>query len=665
MKPNATAALYRRDEVAETVDMRIDESSLRHIMSVLTDLYSDPILAVIREYSTNALDSHIDAGQTRPIEVSLPTPSHRQFVVQDFGVGLSVDDIRKIYSAYGASTKRDSNAVTGMLGLGSKSGLTYTNTFTVESVKNGVKVIASVTKDESNVGAIKILDTFGTEEDNGVKITVPIRSGHWEHEQFVNKANQFFRFWRDGVLVDGKEPTAVEGFQIDPDVILTNDSYERYVVMGNVAYPVEYSYNNNSQGWVAWVDMGAVDFTPSREALHMTAQTKETIDTIEWFVSTRTQQVIQEYLSSADTGWERARRYREITKNVGYRRNMASHFKMLELPEERDVWRASIDKSGEGSSSKYSGFGIFPLIDDVMTEKTIVRNFPFKRVSKKHLRQMHALDADQRHFVLLPDGLDLTTYNGMPSIKWEDVPQVEKEKSPTGRVKANVEYAVWKDGSCSYIDQNMIDEENEDDLDVYYSALHETHSRDISKMFPDAMVVWMRDRQVTKFCRLYPHAKNVTDVAKKKFAKVMKKFSADDIAYCSLSSGDVNHIDRLVRLENSTRSQITDPLIRALIDKFSTFNEPAAIGEARQYLNIWPNLPLGSGITDQTRNYIRNKSRGYSYNANISPEVQEILTRYPLITDVPYHRNQEAALNYINDAYEKYFAADDAATAAA
>jgi hypothetical protein len=49
-----------------SIAMSIDPGSVMHIMSVLTDLYSDPEAACIREYSTNALDSHIDAGISRP-----------------------------------------------------------------------------------------------------------------------------------------------------------------------------------------------------------------------------------------------------------------------------------------------------------------------------------------------------------------------------------------------------------------------------------------------------------------------------------------------------------------------------------------------------------------------------------------------------------------------
>lgn len=50
--------------------MTFDENSIAHLMSVLTDLYSDPEMAVIREYSTNALDAHRAAGINDPIEVA-------------------------------------------------------------------------------------------------------------------------------------------------------------------------------------------------------------------------------------------------------------------------------------------------------------------------------------------------------------------------------------------------------------------------------------------------------------------------------------------------------------------------------------------------------------------------------------------------------------------
>src|SRR5271167_2884058 len=87
------------------IAMRFDEDSLVHLMSLLTNAYTDPELAVVREYSTNARDSHIEAGQTRAIEVETPSALKPVLIIRDFGIGLSEQDIEEVYSLYGASTK--------------------------------------------------------------------------------------------------------------------------------------------------------------------------------------------------------------------------------------------------------------------------------------------------------------------------------------------------------------------------------------------------------------------------------------------------------------------------------------------------------------------------------------------------------------------------------
>src|SRR4051794_3841103 len=107
----------------DRVPMTLDETALVHIMSVLTNLYSDPEYAIIREYATNAWDAHIEAGILRPIEVVTPTDLSPYLSIQDWGVGLDKDGIERIYSKYGASTKRESNDFNGQLGMGCKSAL--------------------------------------------------------------------------------------------------------------------------------------------------------------------------------------------------------------------------------------------------------------------------------------------------------------------------------------------------------------------------------------------------------------------------------------------------------------------------------------------------------------------------------------------------------------
>jgi hypothetical protein len=313
MKPTERVLEVDSTLTGERVGMGIDTSALNHIMSVLTDLYSDPELAVIREYSTNALDAHRDAGNPLPIEVTLPTQLAPFFRVRDYGDGLDAEDIRSIYSRYGTSTKRNSDDVVGMLGLGCKSALTYTDQFTLVATKNGRTVQVSVSRDEDGGGSMTIVSDEDTPDaPSGVEVIVPAK----RENQFTSKAGDFFRFWsRGSVLVNGEEPehiaTALDGTWLIQDKLLivkpTGRAYgpqsPGWVVMGNVAYPLpaESSYPAKKFHTVAFVDIGEVNFTPSREALQLTKRTKDTLARIEADVARELNVAMQRRVGTATT----------------------------------------------------------------------------------------------------------------------------------------------------------------------------------------------------------------------------------------------------------------------------------------------------------------------------------------------------------------------------
>lgn len=281
-----------------------DEKSIGHLMSVLTDLYSDPELAVIREYSTNAWDSHRSAGITDPIEVELPTALRPIFVARDHGTGLSLDEVMNHLTKYGWSSKRESDNEVGMLGLGFKSALTYTSQFTVKATKNGMRATVLVTRDKDGCGAIQVVDTVATSDRNGVEVQVPVRSNV---PQFNEKAHKFFSFWDPGtVLVNGHAPASFfdpstrtgDDLVLDPDLIVTTrDNIDHdYIVMGNVAYPIDWgrvtpplrnptNYRISSGNRiVARVPIGTIDFTPSREALHLTERSIDVLESVADYV---------------------------------------------------------------------------------------------------------------------------------------------------------------------------------------------------------------------------------------------------------------------------------------------------------------------------------------------------------------------------------------------
>lgn len=281
MKPNTVIDSVRKGDLGgDRIEMGLDYTATAHIMSILTDLYSDPELAVIREYSTNARDAHIEAGcPERPIEIILPTRLAPFFTIRDYGIGMDHDTIAQVYSKYGASTKRDGNEQTGMLGLGGKSALTYTNQFTVVGIKNGVKTTVVVSRNDDGGGVMQVVDTCATDEGNGVTITIPAKG-----LDFTNKVHSFFRYWPEGsVLIDGKPNTPVSLEKVtDSTFIDRNTNGVDYVVMGGVSYPVAHNrrrdiINYRQFGVIMFADMGEVNFTPSREELHYTNLTVKTL----------------------------------------------------------------------------------------------------------------------------------------------------------------------------------------------------------------------------------------------------------------------------------------------------------------------------------------------------------------------------------------------------
>lgn len=272
----------------EVVEMAIAADATAHIMGILSEgLYSDPEMAIVREYATNAADSHAAAGQSAPIEISTPTNLRPIYSVRDYGIGMDVEDIRSIYSQYGASTKRGTNDAVGMLGLGCKSAFAYADQFTVTGVKDGERIVVSVSRDAEGAGSMTVLESGPTDAPNGVEIAIPTKRDN----QLARKAAEFFAHWPAGsVLVDGKEPAPLEGVRIGDRFLITDSPAKRRhngygpivdapgdrftVVQGGVPYPAPDDFEHEAiktlpegRALIARVPIGTVNFAPSREAL--------------------------------------------------------------------------------------------------------------------------------------------------------------------------------------------------------------------------------------------------------------------------------------------------------------------------------------------------------------------------------------------------------------
>lgn len=414
--PNSTITNHHSGSVYEDIAMGMRSQDFTFLAEVLNGLYSNVIAAPVREYSTNARDSHVEAGVTRPVEITLPTEGSLEFVVQDFGLGMSIDDLRETYSMYGASSKRDTNAVAGQLGLGSKSGLSYADGFTVVAVKDHEKVSVFVTKDERGLGVIKVLTPpAATDEGNGVKITIPV--DRHDVDEFRSEAINLFQFWAPGtVLIDGEVPETPEwvaaALSLDDDTLLVrkDECGSSYVVMGDVPYPVpDVTVGRSSYRFIARLNIGDVDFVPSREDVKYTAWTKETLSDLHDFINQRFRRCLSEALEGCTSAWE------ETLLRVAWKGSNTN----LRASSDYKIWTFNPAVRWGRKSQAHLGYAVANLTS---SKTVVITGFTAKNISTTARDRMIEFAGRDSAFVVVPSGVPTAMLNGRPNTYvWSDI----------------------------------------------------------------------------------------------------------------------------------------------------------------------------------------------------------------------------------------------------
>lgn len=151
-------------------------ASTAEFINVLSDsLYSNKLLAVVREVMCNAWDAHIMGGKTdTPIKVKITKDA---IIITDQGPGIHDDLIGSIYCSYGESTKRGDSASTGGFGLGCKAPFAISDTFTVTSAHQGQKTVYALTKSTELTDGLPELRNVVTTpcgDETGITVTIPL-----------------------------------------------------------------------------------------------------------------------------------------------------------------------------------------------------------------------------------------------------------------------------------------------------------------------------------------------------------------------------------------------------------------------------------------------------------------------------------------------------------
>lgn len=250
------------------------------VMQMLGDmLYSDKVLAPIRELTTNAIDSHVVAGTTdKPIKYKLPsrfdeTPT---FTIRDFGEGIPEEKLIKLYRIYGLSDKDEDDTTTGCLGLGSKSPFCLSDSFTTISYHNKKKFVYVNSKSANGVPTLNKMGEFDTDEPNGVEISFPVKIN--DIDLFKNKLE--FVLKRCPIPYECNIPLNIK--KEDKGILLEGDNWKVFkgggsskAIMGYIEYPINVDQFRNNNQYSRLLEMpielffniGEIEMDISREEL--------------------------------------------------------------------------------------------------------------------------------------------------------------------------------------------------------------------------------------------------------------------------------------------------------------------------------------------------------------------------------------------------------------
>ena len=234
-------------------EIKTDDGKMFHILS---NLYSNPLGAVVRELSTNCLDGHKIAGSEElPFDIILPgRMDMSNFITfRDYGPGMPHEIITDIFTTFGQSTKNNNNLETGCLGLGSKSPLAITDSFTVTSVNDGYKTTYSVSKDAQRKPILAKFGSVETDEDNGLSVTVPLSSTH--QDNVLNEIKNQLRYFKvkpnvyqgDHLIKINWEDNS-DYFEITPEIFIRRENYLKNskIIQGEIGYEFNFQTFLNS-----------------------------------------------------------------------------------------------------------------------------------------------------------------------------------------------------------------------------------------------------------------------------------------------------------------------------------------------------------------------------------------------------------------------------------
>lgn len=279
----------------ETTEAKISAEGLDAVFDIVSrQMYQDPIGSLVREITSNCFDSHIEAKVDDAVIVRFDEDDGGMYIsFLDFGVGVSPERMKNVYSVWFTSTKKDTNDQIGFWGLGSKSPLSYADCFYLNTVHNNIKYEYIIHRGEKRP-EIELVISYEVEERNGSEVRVYLNK-KTDLNLFVKACFDQLRYF-DNVYFDCKLPVSsynpygdlgnnifgclsndysileAETFKIRAYKSAQPQTTQRgmHICLGKVYYPINWKVLNIEEIAISVAikfEIGELCITPEREAI--------------------------------------------------------------------------------------------------------------------------------------------------------------------------------------------------------------------------------------------------------------------------------------------------------------------------------------------------------------------------------------------------------------
>lgn len=250
---------------AEDLGMALD--------AVSRNLYSNPIGSFVRELVSNGVDANRKSNSAELVKVNVyKEGSTWYFQVQDEGLGMSPEHFTEVYMRWFNSDKRDNNEDIGGWGIGSKSPLSYQESYELTTVADGIEYEYIIVR-QSPAPTATLLAQRETGKRSGTTVRVEILEADlFKLSKEIEKQLSYF----NNVIVINEYYYYDNHFKIiESDLFKARDKEQPFgdnmhIVLGQVAYPIDWNILNMSPVRVPVgikFEIGDLPVTLSREGI--------------------------------------------------------------------------------------------------------------------------------------------------------------------------------------------------------------------------------------------------------------------------------------------------------------------------------------------------------------------------------------------------------------